>query len=57
MFINDEEKMSDFIKITKEEFLDTYSYLTEKEYDDTFVEYEKNKEKEDGMIFKYYHRN
>lgn len=35
MFITDEEKMYDFTRIDKDEFLFTYSYLTEKEYDDT----------------------
>jgi hypothetical protein len=34
-FINDEEKMRDFILLSKEEFLMSYSYLTEKEYDNT----------------------
>lgn len=37
MFINDEEKMFDFHRETKENFLATYSYLTEKEYDDTLA--------------------
>lgn len=34
-FIDDEEKMRDFRKITKEEFLESYSYLTEAEYEMT----------------------
>lgn len=34
-FINDGEKMRDFFTLTKEEFLDSYSYLTEEEYDAT----------------------
>ena len=34
-FIDDQEKMRDFFILTKEEFLASYSYLTEKEYDDT----------------------
>lgn len=34
-FIDDEEKMRDFKELTKEEFLQTYSYLTEEEYDAT----------------------
>jgi hypothetical protein len=34
-FIDDEEKMADFSKLTKEEFLDSYSYLTEIEYNNT----------------------
>lgn len=32
-FITDIEKMRDFFEIFKEEFLFSYSYLTEKEYD------------------------
>ena len=35
MFIDDSEKMKDFIKLTKKEFLESYSYLTEEEYDET----------------------
>lgn len=38
-FIDDEEKMRDFKELTKEEFLQTYSYLTEEEYDMTEKEY------------------
>ncbi len=34
-FEDDEEKMNDFWELTKEEFLDSYSYLTEEEYDAT----------------------
>lgn len=34
-FIDDEEKMKDFYELTKEEFLLSYSYLTEEEYDNT----------------------
>ena len=34
-FIDDSEKMKDFVKLTKEEFLKSYSYLTEEEYDET----------------------
>lgn len=34
-FIDDEEKMKDFYELTKEEFLASYSYLTEEEYDNT----------------------
>lgn len=34
-FIDDEEKMRDFYELTKEEFLLSYSYLTEEEYDNT----------------------
>lgn len=32
-FIDDKEKMEDFYMLTKEEFLFSYSYLTEEEYD------------------------
>lgn len=38
-FINDEEKMRDFKVLSKEEFLASYSYLTEKEYDNTYNKY------------------
>ena len=31
-FCDDEEKMADFNKLTKKDFLDSYSYLTEEEY-------------------------
>lgn len=34
-FVDDEEKMVDFYELTKEEFLLSYSYLTEEEYDNT----------------------
>ncbi len=34
-FTTDWEKMRDFFKLTKEEFLMSYSYLTEKEYEAT----------------------
>jgi hypothetical protein len=34
-FLNDKEKMRDFAKLTKEDFMFTYSYLTEAEYDNT----------------------
>ena len=34
-FINDEEKMRDFLTLSKYEFLRSYSYLTEEEYDNT----------------------
>lgn len=40
-FIDDEEKMYDFVRLTKEEFLLSYSYLTEDEYDNTKRLYEK----------------
>ena len=35
LFVDDKEKMADFELLSKEEFLKSYSYLTEKEYDDT----------------------
>lgn len=34
-FITDKEKMYDLLLLTKEEFLESYSYLTEKEYNNT----------------------
>lgn len=34
-FINDKEKMADLPLMTKDEFLDSYSYLIEEEYDAT----------------------
>ena len=34
-FIDDKEKMRDFKVLTKKEFLNSYSYLTEEEYDET----------------------
>lgn len=34
-FINDRDKMQDFLALTKEEFLEFYPYLTEEEYDNT----------------------
>lgn len=34
-FINDMDKMDDFLALTKKEFLSEYSYLTEQEYDNT----------------------
>lgn len=40
-FIDDEEKMRDFVSLTKEEFLSSYSYLTEEEYDNTAAELRK----------------
>ena len=39
-FIDDEEKMIDFNAITKEEFLKSYSYITEQEYDNTMRQLE-----------------
>ena len=34
-FTTDWEKMRDFFKITKKEFLESYSYMTEEEYEAT----------------------
>lgn len=34
-FIDDKEKMFDFIILTKDKFLESYSYLTEEEYENT----------------------
>lgn len=34
-FIGDEEKMKDFKTLSKERFLQSYSYLTEEEYENT----------------------
>ena len=34
-FLDDKEKMRDFYELTKEEFLFSYSYLTEEEYNNT----------------------
>ena len=38
-FSDDEEKMRDFWNLTKENFLKSYSYLTEEEYDATAMEF------------------
>lgn len=38
-FIEDMEKMKDFLKLSKEDFLKSYSYLYEEEYDATVWEY------------------
>jgi len=34
-FLDDKEKMQDFVILTKKQFLESYSYLTEEEYDNT----------------------
>lgn len=39
-FISDKEKMYDFTRLTKEEFMLSYSYLTDEEYDNTLVIYQ-----------------
>jgi hypothetical protein len=36
MFIDDYEKIRDMIIMSKDDFLKSYSYLTKKEYDDTY---------------------
>ena len=51
-FLDDIEKMSDFVVLSKEQFLESYSYLTEKEYDDT-VNAIKNSPDD---LYKYYIR-
>ncbi len=38
-FIDDKEKMNDFEILSKEEFLSSYSYLTEEEYNNTKMLY------------------
>lgn len=40
MFIDDIPKMADFKVLTKEEFLKSYSYLTEDDYDATALYYD-----------------
>lgn len=35
-FMTDGEKLVDFFALSKEDFLNSYSYLTESEYDATF---------------------
>lgn len=37
-FIDDKEKMYDFFRMKKEDFLKSYSYLTEKEYELTKIQ-------------------
>ena len=49
-FIDDEEKMNDFVRLTKEEFLLSYSYLTEDEYNNTKRLYEERSRKNNGFI-------
>ena len=34
-FLDDEDKMRDYFKLTKDEFLKSYSYLKEEDYDAT----------------------
>ena len=40
-FTDDAEKMIDFVELTKDEFLESYSYLTEYDYFVTILEYYK----------------
>ena len=40
-FCDDEEKMKDFEKLSKEDFLSSYSYITEEEYNLTRIEQKK----------------
>jgi hypothetical protein len=42
-FIDDKEKMKDFVELTKDEFLASYSYLSEEEYNLTKKDYIENK--------------
>lgn len=42
-FINDKEKMRDFYKLSKDEFLESYSYLKKEDYDETKKVVEQNK--------------
>ena len=37
-FIDDEEKVNDLLYLNKEEFLKSYSYITEAEYENTIKE-------------------
>lgn len=43
MFIDDIEKMSDFIVMGREYFLESYNYLSDKEYEETRQEFHKNR--------------
>jgi len=42
-FIDDKEKILDFFEMNKEDFLESYSYLTEEEYDLTMEDVKKKK--------------
>ena len=42
-FCDDAEKMVDFFQLSKEEFLESYSYMTEEEYLLTFIKIKGNK--------------
>jgi hypothetical protein len=41
-FCDDEEKMKDFEKLSKDDFLSSYSYITEEEYNLTRIEQKKD---------------
>ena len=43
-FLDDKEKMLDFKKLSKDEFLKSYSYISEEEYEATKIKFF-NKEK------------
>lgn len=43
-FTSDKEKMYDFDRLTKQEFLDSYSYLTELEYNLTRIKQKEQNE-------------
>lgn len=45
-FFNDQEKMRDMAKLSKEEFLDFYSYISEEEYNNTLDKIINNLRKE-----------
>lgn len=40
-FIDDKEKMQDFKELSKDDFLKSYSYLSEKDYEETRIKMEK----------------
>lgn len=42
-FLDDTEKMVDFLQLPKEEFLKSYSYLTEQEYEETAEYFNSNR--------------
>lgn len=57
-FIKDKEKMRDFKELSKKQFLSSYSYLTEQEYDNTAREmlkklYERLKQIDDELGLEY----
>ncbi len=50
-FIDDEEKMRDFAKISREDFLSSYSYLSEEEYDATAMDFNNLKQSAVQSLF------